>query len=134
MLAQRGVTLLELLVTVAIASLLLTLAGQSYVAHQRRGGRIDATNALLEVGQAQERHYAQHGRYAADLATLRIAGTERGLYALTMESDGGSYTAFAAALGLQRKDEACATYAFDSDGRRRALTIANADNSAACWR
>ena len=65
--APRGFTLIELMITLAISGILMTLAVVSYERYVRRAGRVDATSALLRIASAQEKFYAQNGQYTDDL-------------------------------------------------------------------
>lgn len=58
-------TLPELLVTLVIVSLLLSLALPAYRGQIVRAKRVQAQAALLKTMQQQERYYAQHNRYLA---------------------------------------------------------------------
>jgi type IV pilus assembly protein PilE len=131
---QRGYTLLELLITVAVAGMLAALALQSYSRHQLRAGRMDAADALLEIAQAQQRRLVQYGSYADDLEILGVTGTEHGYYALTIESDGREFLATAVPVGQQSDDEECARFTLDDAGRRGARDVDNGDTAGRCWR
>lgn len=58
-------TLPELLVTLVIVSLLLSLALPAYRGQIVRAKRVQAQAALLKTMQQQERYYSQHNRYLA---------------------------------------------------------------------
>lgn len=60
---QRGVTLLELMIVVAIIGILSAIAYPSYQEHVRKSRRADAQTALLELAQFMERYYTANGRY-----------------------------------------------------------------------
>ncbi|MDD2729219.1 type IV pilin protein [Malikia sp.] len=62
---SRGVSLLELMVTLVIVGIITSIAWPSYVAYMRRGDRVTATSALLEAQQFMERYYAANDGYAS---------------------------------------------------------------------
>ena len=74
--ANKGFTLTELLVVVLIASILVGLGLPGYRSFVIRGGRTDATTALMKLAASQEKFYLQNGIYAsnAQLAALPPAG------------------------------------------------------------
>ncbi len=71
----RGVTLLELMIVVAIISILATIAYPSYQGYITRTNRSAAKSALLEAANRQEQFFADNKRYAADLADLGYGGS-----------------------------------------------------------
>ena len=63
----RGFSLLELLLALAIASLLAALATGSYSAVTARVHRQEVRLALWRLAAAHENHHLRHGRYAASI-------------------------------------------------------------------
>lgn len=62
--AEKGVTLIELLLTVSILGILAAIAVPSYESVMQKARRHDAEDALMGLRQAMERHYARNGSYA----------------------------------------------------------------------
>jgi type IV pilus assembly protein PilE len=146
----RGFTLIELLITVAILAIVTSIAVGGYRQYVRRAARVDATSALLRLAAAQEKFYAQNGRYAADTeraaappAGLGIAGTERGYYTLAVAIAAGGpavgYTATATVdtASDQADDEDCWVFGIDERGLRTAQSRGGGTGQAVtdrCWR
>lgn len=149
----RGFTLLELVVALAIAALVATLATAGYERTILRSRRLDAYAALNAVATAQERHYLEYARYASHFAppdtdsepatpdeaaaALPLpAMSPDGRYALALETDANAlaYRVTARPIGTQRRDAACATFVLEHTGRRTALDARGTDASSTCWR
>ncbi len=107
---SSGVTLIELMVVVAIVSVLAAIAIPSYRSYLLRSHRAEAKAALLNLAAAQEKFYLQNNTYAANaaLATAPPAGlglqatTTGGYYNIAIAGgDINGYTASATATGGQ---------------------------------
>lgn len=126
-----GVTLVELLAVMAVVAILATLAYPSFLKATQRAHRLDARLALQRIQYLQERHYAEHLRYAERLggesgaadALAMPERTDSGSYVLSVTAggDGQSFVALAAAShgGRQASDSDCQQFAVDEAGRRR---------------
>jgi type IV pilus assembly protein PilE len=81
-----GFTLLELLIVVAVFSIIMSMSVAGYRQYITRANRVDATALLLRVAAAQERHYLEENTYTDDMVALGFPGalSERGYYALTV--------------------------------------------------
>lgn len=124
---MRGFSLIELMVALGIAGVLSGIALPSYHQTLQRSQRQDARIALLRIQQFQERHFAEHLRYAARLAvpadpeSLGLDSvSDGGRYELSLQSnaEGLGYTALARARGRQAGDRDCAVLTLDQSGRR----------------
>jgi type IV pilus assembly protein PilE len=63
---QRGFTLIELMVVVAIVAILAAIAVPSYQRHIVKTNRQDAMAVLQSAAQAMERYYAKHNNDYTD--------------------------------------------------------------------
>jgi type IV pilus assembly protein PilE len=133
---QRGFTLIELVVTMAIVALLAAIAYPSYINYVRRGNRTDATRNMVQMAQALERCYSQAFTYAG--CTAVPAGTSnstQGYYTITVAiASASQYTLTAVPNGTpQSGDAPCQTFTLSSAGVQGALDGGGADNTGKCW-
>ncbi len=124
--AARGFTLIELMVTIAIAIILISIAVPNYRAYVQRANRSDATAALLRLAAAQEKFYIQNNTYSTDLsaAGLGMPSTNNEYYDLSVAAGAGGltvgYTATATAkAGARQADDAdCQSFTINERGVR----------------
>lgn len=134
-----GFSLIELMVVVAIIGILGTIAYPSYTEYVRRGGRSEATAALLEAQQFMERYYAANNRYntAANgnpalptrLQTIPVSGATR--YTLSVTATPNAYTLTATPSGSMTGDK-CGSLTITNTGVKG--RSATGGTAAECWR
>lgn len=106
--AQRGLSMIDVLIALGIVALLAGLAWPSYADQQRRVARSDALTGLAQLQHWQERWRSQHPRYA----TLEELGlpelTPKARYRIEVrDPHARGYTALAQANGQQTADASC---------------------------
>lgn len=109
----RGFTLLDALISCALAGVLATVAVPTYQGSVQKARRADAVAALTRIEFAQGGFRANHGLYSADLNALgqRAALTPEGHYRLSVSllgADGYLASARVVEGGAQHGDADCA--------------------------
>lgn len=141
-----GFTLIELMIVVAVAALLLTIAVPSYQDSVRKSRRAEAVEALTRLLQAQERFRANNPQYATTFAALAAsppapANATQNYDLVINAADAGGYTitANAKAASPQFGDERCrglriraAAGALNYESINSASVVDPADTNR-CW-
>jgi type IV pilus assembly protein PilE len=138
----RGFTLVELMITLVIAAILITVAVPSYRRYILRSQRTDATVALTRIQSAQEKYFLQYNRYAPELTRAPPDGL-----ALPNVSDGGYYDIelTPGAMAYQAKatpregsgqteDKHCQLFEIDHNSVKHANDGSGTDRTNECWR
>lgn len=154
---NKGFTLIELMIVVAILGIIAAIAYPSYQDSVMRSQRADALTTLSRLASEQERFYtlSAPATYAADFKTLvdnsLAANTteidsDEGLYTITLSNSGCSstvgaktvYSCFAltaepAAGSLQTRDDECSKIIITETGKssKNSADATNADGT--CW-
>lgn len=69
-LRNRGFTLIEVMVVVAIVGILVAIAYPSYRTHVLKGNRASAQAFLMDAAQRQQQYFLDNRNYAPDLNTV----------------------------------------------------------------
>lgn len=130
---QKGFTLIELMVTVAIIAIIAAVAYPAFTKSAQKGRRADAKAALTQYSQALERCYTQYGVYTSSscsvITQLKGSGYQsgKGYYTVTAPSaTSTTYSLKAApnASGPQGSDSSCAPMTLDNQGN---------EGPSGCW-
>jgi type IV pilus assembly protein PilE len=127
---QRGFTLIELMIAVAIVGIIAAVAYPNYIKYTQRTYRSEGIALLSDATARMERYYAQNNSYAATLATIGATTTSAsGKYVLTFV---GTPTATAYKMQVtpqgKQADDACGTLSVDQAG-----TKASSKYASECW-
>jgi len=122
-----GFTLIELMITVAILAIIVSVAYPAYSGYTRTANRAEGKVALSQIAMAQERFFGKNNAYTTSINSLpgfSSSGSpftsERGYYEVTVAAGatGGIATSFvltATAKGVQASDT-CTAMTLDSAG------------------
>lgn len=143
---QAGFTLIELMIVVAIVSILMAIGIPAYRDHVESARRADATAMLVEVTQFMERNFSDSGRYdqnatgAAITLPVALQGTPRGstdgtrYYTVTLTGlSDTAFTAQAVPVNAQSTDP-CGTLTLNHRGQRTASGVSSTRPINTCWR
>jgi len=130
---NKGFTLIELMIVIAIIGILAAVGYPAYTSSVKKGNRADAIDSLLSLAGRMEEYYINNDSYAG--ATINAAGTgtvgsnktSDDLYTLSITSA----TAFAYSLTATPKtaDAECSTLTLNSLGQKSATGT----SAASCW-
>lgn len=152
MFKEKGFTLIELVIAVAIVAVLAAIAYPSYQDSVRKSRRADARAVLLEAAQFMERFYTENNRYNPDrggtdvaLPTSLTTSPKEGAtkyYNISLrpgcnpppfvsgEITANTFTLYACPISPQNSDK-CGTLTLTNTGLKGQATGQTVDN---CWR
>ena len=155
-----GFTLVELMVTIVIATILIGIAVPTYQIQVRKSRRTEAKNTLLDAAAREERYYATQNQYTSDTGQLQyttgsgsfpyVSGTYYEIYAINVTqpsatatgvTSGGFVIVVSPAPGsTQSADSSCQSFFVDQTGRTWSTSVADdspTDTSSVttstCW-
>ncbi|MDR2299552.1 MAG: type IV pilin protein [Comamonas sp.] len=139
---QRGFTLIELMIVLAVVGILSAVAYPSYTEYVRRGHRADARTGLLQAQMWMERAATATGVYPTNADTTKIlpaalswTGDSNKRYTIEFKSStNAAYTLIAKRKnpGLQAADK-CGDFTLTHTGARGADNLASGATAAECW-
>jgi len=111
----RGFTLIELMITLVIASILATIAVPSYQNYVQRARRADAYDCLLKAAQRQENFFSLAPNVCGDGSNYTLSATADPLLGSNIAT---SYRVIATRSGAQTADAKCGNLWLNSAGTK----------------
>ena len=151
---QRGFTLIELMITVAIIGILAAVAYPSYREYVAKSRRAEAQALLMQSSQWMERFYAENYSYSANTAGVAVTdatmfparysqspASGTAAYTITVTPTATTFTVTATRTGTMAADK-CGNFQITHTGVKQLATgtyssAAGATQVAAmqsCWR
>tara|TARA_R110002033_G_scaffold139058_1_gene178231 strand:- start:248 stop:652 length:405 start_codon:yes stop_codon:yes gene_type:complete len=130
---NKGFTLIEIMVVVAIIGILAAIAYPSYSEYVKRGNRAEGQAFLSDAAARQERYYSQNNAYADTVKKLygednRSSQTEKYTLGVASNANDGGYTLTASA---QFVDANCGNLSLNAMGVRGETGAKDVDY---CWK
>lgn len=129
---QRGFTLIELMIAVAVVGILTAIAYPSYVKYVQKSYRSEGLAMLADATARMERYYAQNNTYLTTLAGIGITNTTSptGKYLLSLNGAATATTyAFQVVPQGSQATDSCGTLGVNQAGERTSST-----NATDCWK
>lgn len=140
---QKGFTLLELMVTVAIIAIIAAVAYPAFTKSAMKGRRADAKASLNQHAQALERCYATYGLYNSPNCATEVnssqafitQNSQKQYYSITGTLTGTTYilAATAASTGPQANDTGCTILTINSTGQQGSGSTTATTDTGGCW-
>ena len=138
-----GFTLVELMIVVAIATILVSVAIPSYQAYVQKSRRTEARSALMDLAGREERWFSSNNAYTnvpANLGYGTFTPVGSGYYNITIPPPTAAapgnpptqagYTITATATGIQANDTICTSFTVDQTGTQ---TSTGTGTVQTCW-
>ena len=132
--SEKGFTLIELMIAVAILGIIASIAIPNYFEHVKRTARTEGITALLDAANKQEQYFVDNREYTTSLGDLGVAErTENNFYKLkvSVDNNAGTFEFEATAeSGPPLKDTECTKLIITDTGLKKSEGSAD---SSTCW-
>jgi len=130
---QKGLSLIELLIVIAVVGILASIAYPGYSDQVRKTARTEIVGLLFTSAQQLERHYSRAGQYSDSETQVTLLASGTAHYRLQAVRDKESFTLLARRLpgGLMMADP-CGDYVLDQMGVRGNPESVG-DAGSGCW-
>lgn len=129
---QKGFSLIELMIVVAVIGILAAVAYPAYQDYVIRSKRGDAMNALASVRIAQEKYRANNSSFAGSTSNINgvdYSESPDGYWTIEMLSSGAFNFSAKATHKSPHVDDECSPFLVDRNGASYATGYASSD----CW-
>lgn len=130
---KSGFSLIELLITLAIISVLAAIIYPSYNFYIVKIRRSNVSAIMLEVATRLEQYYVKNNKYdGATLSNLAVDDSSyKDYYQINISAQTNSYFLQATPIGAQAKsDQQCKVLGLDQNGNK---TITGESDVEYCW-
>lgn len=128
--SNRGFTLIEMLIVIAIIGIVITIGYPSLTEYVKKGRRTEVAGLLSEQAQILERFYSKNNTYAA--ATGLSAGND--YYTLTPTLTDQTFLLTAARkVGSAMGTDKCGDFTITNTGVRSMVNAASGLTTKDCW-
>lgn len=136
---NKGITLLELVIAVAIVAILSSIAWPNYQNYVTNARRTAAASCLMEMGQYMERFYTINMSYestsdgqSVSIPSFECQSSLEGFYSFALDDVSPTfYELSASPQGVQEsRDQACGALYYESNGLKR---VSGSSPSSSCW-
>ena len=129
---EKGFTLIEIMIVVAIVGIIATVGYPSYQDYLRRTKRAEGRNMLVQIAAQQERYYSDNNGYGtlAQLGYVGAVTSENGSYTITVNNIAANGQTFQVnATPANFTDNDCGVLTITNTGQR-GQAAGTADE---CW-
>ncbi|MDB6446768.1 MULTISPECIES: type IV pilin protein [Pseudomonas] len=128
--ANRGFTLIEIMIVIAIIGIVITVGYPSLTEYMKKGRRAEIAGLLSEQAQILERYYSKNNVYTN--ATGLSSGND--FYTITQTLADQSFTLTAVRKsGSSMATDKCGDFTINNTGARGMLNAAAGLTAKDCW-
>ena len=129
----RGFTLIELMIVLAVLSIIVAVGYPSYLEQVKKSRRAEGMGQLLELADRMERAYSDQGTYPTNVSEVYVATTDGGLYTLSIVTANNISFIVSAAPASEKgqNTDKCQTFTLTSLGEK---SVTNSSLTDYCWK